>query len=92
MGFGGPGSSTVGHPGGGGDEVEGFGMAALRPAYCSGVVGSSFIRARPGLARPSVLPLLCRANDCLSVVEVGSSRMAARLFSLVPKMSCTSIV
>jgi hypothetical protein len=50
-------------------------MAALRPAYCSGVVGSSFIRARPGLARPSVLPLLCRANDCLSVVEVGYSRM-----------------
>ena len=36
-----------------------------------------------------MLPLLCPVDDCLSAVEVGPSRVAARLLSLAPKMSCT---
>ena len=45
------------------------------------------IRTRPGQCGPGVLPLLCPVYDCLAAVEVGSSRVAARLLSLAPKMS-----
>ena len=37
-----------------------------------------------------MLPLLCPVDDCLSAVEVGPSRVAARLLSLAPTMSCAS--
>jgi hypothetical protein len=50
------------------------------------------IWARPGLSGPGVLPLLCLVSDCLSAVEVGSSRVAARLLFLVPTVPCTSVV
>jgi hypothetical protein len=50
------------------------------------------IWARPGLTGPGVLPLLCPVSDCLSAVEVGPSRMAARLMFLVPTVSCISVV
>jgi hypothetical protein len=34
------GSSAAGHPGGGGDDLEGFGTVARRPANCSRVAGA----------------------------------------------------
>jgi hypothetical protein len=71
---------------------QGLGSVALRPAYCSTATGAS--QAHLGLmgpVGPSVILLLCPANDCLSAVEVGSSRVATRLLFLVPMMSCISI-
>jgi hypothetical protein len=46
----------------------------------------------PGLTGPGVLPLLRPVSDCLSAVEVGSSRMATRLMFLVLMVSCISDV
>jgi hypothetical protein len=57
---------------------QGLGTAALRPAYCVMVTRAShdnLLWARPCPAGPGVLPLHCQVNDCISVVEVGSSRV-----------------
>jgi hypothetical protein len=50
------------------------------------------IRARSGLTGPSVPPLICPANDCLSAVEVGSSRVAVRLLFLASITPCAFAV
>jgi hypothetical protein len=36
--------------------------------------------------------MLCLVSECLSAVEVGSSRVAARLLFLVPTVSCIFVV
>jgi hypothetical protein len=91
MGSSGPGSARL--TGGGGDAVTGSGtavcgqhIAAWRPE----LYGPFWVR--PGQSGPGVLQLLCPVNDCLSAVEVGSSRLAARLLFLAPTMSCASAI
>jgi hypothetical protein len=74
---------------GGGDGSARVGTSA-RPACCSRAAGA--LRDCLGLARPAwayCVPVLCPVDDRSLAVEVGSSRVAVKLLSLVPTVLCT---
>jgi hypothetical protein len=87
MGSSGLGLQWLGFAGGGGDNLAGSrdGGTTASPLQHDSLC---FV----GLTGPGVLPLLCPVSDCLSAVEVGSSRVAARLLFLVVTVSCISAV
>jgi hypothetical protein len=74
--FSGPGAATaMGLPRGGGDDNPRMAVSALRPAYCSRTAKALHdYLGLVKLARPSVPPLLCPTDECLSAMEVGPSR------------------
>jgi hypothetical protein len=92
MGSSGPVSAVAEHPGGGGNDVEGSGTAALRPTYCSTATRAS----RAHLVLAGLVGAWCapaamfRSMTASQAVEAGSSGVAARLLFLDPTISCVS--